>query len=215
MQNITTSPVIQDGMGIQELEALAIKAANSFKPFLGANGFDLAQYKQFLNTMYHYTARSGEMINHVGNMAYDDELIKYFKHMLSEEKAHYILAREDLKELGGDTSEEIPQSVKDFHQCWFNLGDTIYPYLGAIYVFENIAKHIQSEGKELHERLGLNKKQRRWITVHLEADLQHGEEIIDICVKYFAKNPASCVAGGKAMCDSWINVFTNFQSIER
>jgi hypothetical protein len=212
MQNTTTSPVIQDGMGIQELEALAIKAADTFRPFLGANGFDLTQYKQFLNTMYHYTGKSGEMIRHAGTLAHTEELKTYFVHMFSEEKAHYILAREDLKELGGDVSEEMPRSVKNFHARWFNLGNTIYPYLGAIYVFENIAKHLQTEGKVFFERLGLNKKQKRWVAIHLEADLVHGEEIIALCSRYFNENPLACLEGGKMMCESWIGVFTDFNN---
>ncbi|MDD2723197.1 MAG: iron-containing redox enzyme family protein [Methylovulum sp.] len=207
------NPSISDEVyAIQELEVLAEKAANTFKPFLGANGFDLEQYKQFLNTMYHYTARSGEMIRHAGNIAHNEELKKYFNHMVSEEQAHYILAREDLRELGDDVSEAIPQSVKNFHARWFNLGDNIYPYLGAVYVFENIAKHLQMEGNVFFERLGLNKKQKRWVAIHLEADLIHGEEIIDLCSRYFDNNPVACLEGGKMMCGSWISVFTDFNS---
>ena len=200
----------QERTPILELEVLAEKAANAFRPFLGSEGFDLAQYRQFLNTMYHYTARSGEMIQHAGSKAHDEELAQFFKYMCNEEQGHYLLAKEDLKELGGEVSEEIPQSVQDFHHTWFSLGDTIYAYLGAIYVFENIAKHVQKEGKDLFARLNLNKKQRRWVAVHLEADLVHGDEIIDLCSRYFDNNPSACLEGGRAMCNCWINVFTHF-----
>lgn len=197
---------------ILELEALSEKAANAFKSFLEADSFDLHEYKRFLNTMFHYTARSGEMISHAGKVSHDEVLKEFFGHMLSEEKGHYLLAKEDLKALGDDISEDIPPAVISFHKRWFNLGDNIYPYLGAVYVFENIAKHIQVEGRQLFERLSLTKKQRRWIAVHLEADLDHGNEIIEICRHYYHLDPPSFLAGGKVMCDSWINVFTGFSS---
>ncbi|MFZ2450823.1 MAG: iron-containing redox enzyme family protein [Methylovulum miyakonense] len=209
MQNITAP---RDVYAIQELETLAEKAAKTFKPFLEANGFDLGQYKQFLNIMYHYTARSGEMISHAGNIAHDGYLKDYFKHMFKEEKAHYILAREDLRELGGDVSEDIPQSVKNFHANWLSLGDSIYPYLGAVYVFENIAKYLQVEGKLFYERLDLSKKQRRWVDIHMEADLVHGQEIIEVCSRYFDDDPLACIEGARMMCDSWIGVFTDVDS---
>lgn len=208
MPDTLLSPLSKEPAPIPELEALAETAANAFKPLLGADGFDLAQYKQFLNTMYHYTSRSGEMIQHAANTAHDEDLRKFFQHMLSEEKSHYILAREDLKELGGEVSETVPSAVQEFHTRWFGLGTTVYAYLGAIYVFENIAKHLQTEGQAMFDRLNLNKKQRRWSAVHLEADLVHGDEIIAICSQYFDENPSACLEGGRMMCESWINVFT-------
>lgn len=201
---------VEERRPIPELEAMSLQAANAFRPFMGEDGFDLEQYKQFLNTMFHYTGRSGEMIQHAGNLAHDDVLKAFFTRMVSEEKGHYILAQEDLRALGGDVSETIPQSVLDFHHNWFNLGDTIYAYLGAIYVFENIAKHLQQEGVDMFARLNLNKKQRRWVAVHLEADLMHGEEIIALCAQYYDQDQAACLKGGEVMCRSWINVFTQF-----
>lgn len=212
MQAAPSSSDFQKKQAIPELDALSEQAANAFKPFLGEDGFDLEQYKRFLNTMYHYTARSGEMIAYAGNKAHDDVLKDFFGYMLSEEKGHYLLAKEDLKGLGDNVSEEIPESVKNFHSNWFGLGDTIYPYLGAIYVFENIAKHIQLEGRAFFERLDLDKKQRRWLAVHLEADLTHGDRIIELCAHYFNKDPKACLEGGKTMCASWIGVFTDFET---
>jgi len=160
--------------------------------------------------MYHYTSRSGEMISYAGSFSNNDELKHYFDHMLKEEKGHYLLAKEDLKALNGEVSEAIPQTVTDFHSKWFGLSDNIYAYLGAIYVFENIAKYLQVEGQALFDTLGLTKTQRRWIAVHLQADLEHGAEIAELCGRYFAQNPESFLHGGKVMCDSWINVFTQY-----
>jgi hypothetical protein len=211
MQNTSLLSDSQANKAIEELGSLAKKAADAFRPYLGDNGFDLEQYKQFLNTMYHYTSRSGEMISHAGNIAHDDNLKNYFQHMFLEENNHYILAREDLKELGGDVSVEVPPAVKRFHANWLGMGDTIYPYLGAIYVFENIAKYLQIEGQIFYERLELSKKQRRWVTIHMEADLVHGEEIIELCQQYIDNDPNAFVEGGKMMCDSWISVFTDTQ----
>lgn len=202
-----TSSFPQDTYSIEDLETLAKKAADSFKSVL-INDFDLERYKQFLNTMYHYTSKSGQMIQLAESRAHNEELKAFFAHMLAEEQSHYLLAKQDLKALGQEVSSEVPQTVQEFHANWHALGDTIYPYLGAIYVFENIAKYIQIEGKALYEKLGLTKKQRRWVAVHLEADLEHGEEIKALCSGYFDQDSSSCLKGGKVMCDSWINVFT-------
>jgi hypothetical protein len=192
---------------LQELENLSQKAAGAARIFF-TNDMNLERYKQFLNTMYHYTERSGEMISYAGKFAHTDELKHFFDYMLKEEKGHYLLAKEDLKALGGEVSETIPHTVSDFHSKWFSLSDNIYAYLGAIYVFENIAKHLHVEGKALFDLLGLTKTQKRWIAVHLEADLDHGAEIAELCERYTAQNPEACSHGGRVMCDAWINVFT-------
>jgi hypothetical protein len=191
-----------------ELEALAKKAAEAFKGTL-ADDFNLTKYKNFLNAMYHYTAQSEKMISHARDLSPNDELHHYLDHMVKEEHGHYILAREDLKELGEKVSNDIHPIIQDFHTKWFQLGENVYSYLGAIYVFENIAKYVQTEGKSLYDKLGINKKQRRWLSVHLEADLSHGDEIIEIAQKYVHKNPEEFLRGGNAMCTCWINVFTH------
>lgn len=202
---ITSTPIAT----MQELEVLSKKAAEAFKDFL-TSGIDLEQYKQFLNTMYHYTARSSEMISKAGEFAHDDKLKSFFSYILKEEKGHYLLAKEDLKALGGEVSESVPQTVTDFHHKWFDLSDNIYAYLGAIYVFENIAKQVQVECKALYDQLGLTKTQRRWLAVHLEADLEHGAEIAKLCKPYVDQNSDSFLHGGRVMCDAWINVFTQY-----
>ncbi len=194
---------------MEELANLSKKAALAFQNKLH-NDFDLEKYKAFLNIMYHYTSLSAEMIKYVGDLAKDQELKDYFHHMYKEEKNHYLLAAEDLSQLGSKVSKEKPQTVLDFHNMWFSLDKEVYGYLGAICVFENIAQHIQTEGKELYEKLGLTKGQRRWVAVHLEADLEHGQEINEVCAKYVGRNPEAVLKGGRAMCDSWINVFTSF-----
>jgi hypothetical protein len=194
---------------LQELENLSQKAAVAVGYFF-THDMNLERYKQFLNTMYHYTAKSSEMISYAGKLSHNDELKHYFDHMLKEEKGHYLLAKEDLKALDGEVSVAIPQTVTDFHSKWFSLSDNIYAYLGALYVFENIAKYVQIEGQALFDALGLTKTQKRWVAVHLQADLEHGAEIAELCGRYFAQNPESCLHGGKVMCDAWINVFTQY-----
>lgn len=210
----TTLPLeLQNEASIPELEAFSKKAGNALKTFLSAESFDLKKYKLFLNTMYHYTSRSGEMIKHGENIAGDAELKKFFGFMLSEEKGHYLLAKEDLKGLGEEVSKEAPQSVKAFHEQWFNLSNSVFSYLGAIYVFENIAKHVQMEGKAMFDKLGLTNKQRRWLAVHLEADLKHGDEIIEVASHYFKQDPDAFLKGGEVMCDCWIRVFTDLEEV--
>lgn len=196
---------------ITALETLSEKAANAFKVFL--NDCDsLDQYKQFLNTMYHYTGRSAEMIASAGKLAHTHELRTFFDYMLKEEKPHYLLAQKDLEALGDTVSDSIPKTVTEFHNQWFNLGDDIHTYLGAIYVFENIAKNVRPESEALFKRLNLTNKQRRWLAVHLEADLEHGSEITKLCGRYFNEKPDAFIQGGNVMCDAWIAVFTEYDA---
>jgi heme oxygenase len=173
---------------IEQLEAYAIDAANQIRSNL--EKMDREEYMNFLDVMYHYTKGSWEKLTKIASVSHNEELKEYFQHMAKEERGHYILAQEDLRELGREVSSEECKEVTEFNTDWYNLAEKgVYGYLGALYVFENVAKHLPQEGKAMLARLNLKKTQARWISVHLEADLEHGQEIAEICTKYAADNP--------------------------
>lgn len=190
----------------QELEALALKAADSLrKPLTTAK---LPNYRNFLNMMYYYTLPSEETLLRASEVSETEDLREYFKHMAKEERGHYVLAQEDLRALDTEPSAETPKEITAFTDTVDEiLGQSIYAYLGAIYLFENIAKHLQEEGRAFLAGLDLNKKQTRWLSVHLEADLEHGEEIKEACEKHIA-HADEILAGANKIYGPWSDVFS-------
>ena len=188
------------------LEVFAKKAADELRVCISSAELD--NYKHFLDVMYHYTSGSETMLKDAANCSENSEIKEFLNHMAKEERGHYIIAREDLKALGHDVSETPPGVVYEFRKNWQELSKKgVFGYLGAIYVFENVAKYLQKEGREMLQRLNLTKVQSRWIAVHLEADLEHGEEIKEICDKFQHENPEEMQRGANIMYASWVNVF--------
>ena len=191
---------------MNQLEAYAKDTADKIRHNLESMNCDI--YMNFLDVMYHYTKDSGNKLGKAASVAHTDELKDYFLHMAKDERGHYLLAQEDLRELGREVSPQECEEVIEFNANWQKLAEKgVYGYLGTLYVFENVAKYLQKEGKAMLGRMNLKKTQARWISVHLEADLDHGQEISDICAKYAADDPEAVLYGADIMRKSWVNVF--------
>ena len=190
---------------IKEIELCSEKAANSVKaPLLNA---DLQAYKNFLNMMYHYTLTSGDKLAVAAKKAPNEELKSFFDHMFKEERYHYKLAEQDLKGFGLKPDSQTPEVVSKFNKFWESLGNGHFNgYLGALYVFENIADKVGGEIKDLLSRLNVTEKQRRWLSIHVEADEEHGSLISDLLKKYIGDNTQAAIDAAKEAQKRWSEI---------
>lgn len=189
----------------QQLDEYAKKAADAVRK--GLNNTDLEGYKRFLNMMYHYTLKSGDKLKAIADNSPNEELRDYFHHMYLEERNHYMLAKQDLKGYGLTPNPETPKEIQEMDKFWERLnGGHINGYLGALYVFENIADKVGDDIKEMFQRLNIQKDQRRWVAIHAEVDLDHGAEVKEILDRYLEENIDAAVKSAKEACDKWIAV---------
>jgi len=195
----------QDAMSI--LPNFPEKAAECVKRYLEV--MDLDQYKYFLYAMYHYTLDSEAKLIHASEKCADAGLKAYFKEMAREERGHYLLAQRDIEEFGINVvGTEDPEAIKDFRDYWYSLGQSNdNEFVGAMYVFESIASLCVEEVKSMIQRLGLTKKQARWLLVHLEADEDHGTEAWKMCLGYASNNPEAILCAAQDGAERWITVF--------
>lgn len=191
---------------LETIESYSRDAAEGIRPHL--HKIDLQSYKNFLNAMYHYTLKSGDKLFTVSKNAPNQELKDFFEHMFKEERFHYVLAEQDLK--GFDLKpnyDATPQAVKDFNLFWDSLANGHFNgYLGALYVFENIANKVSDDVKNMLQRLNISEKQRRWLSIHVEADIEHGNEISDLLKKYIADDANAAILAAKEASVRWIAV---------
>lgn len=189
----------------QQLDSYAKKAAEAVRP--GLQKSDIEGYKRFLDMMYHYTLRSGDKLKAIADNSPNEELHDYFNHMYLEERNHYMLAQQDLKGFGLIPSAKTPQEIHDMDKFWDSLnGGHINGYLGALYVFENIADKVGDDVKNLLTRLDVQKNQRRWLSIHVEVDLDHGAEVKEVLQKYLSQNPSAALEAAEEACERWIAV---------
>ena len=187
---------------LNTIRSYSIGAADSIRPYL--LNADLESYKKFLNAMYHYTLTSGDKLAAVAKKAPTEELKSFFEHMFREERYHFKLAEQDLKGFGLTPKPETPKAVTDFNNFWASLKDNHFnAYLGALYVFENIADKVTEEIKNFLTRIGVNEKQRRGLSIHAEADIEHGQLITNFLNKYLSENVEAAVNGAKEAQKKW------------
>ncbi|MES2961055.1 MAG: iron-containing redox enzyme family protein [Pseudomonadota bacterium] len=197
--------VVSNEATFEQLESYAKKAADAV--IKGLEKTDLDGYKRFLNMMYHYTLKSGDKLKAISDNSPNQELRDYFHHMYLEERNHYMLAKQDLKGFGLVPNAETPQEVTDMDKFWISLqGGHVNGFLGALYVYENIADKVGDHVKAMLQRLNIEKDQRRWLSIHVEVDLDHGAEVKEVLEKYLAENPEAALASAKIACDRWIAV---------
>lgn len=195
----------KEAAALEKLESYARKAAEGIRPYLSTA--DLDAYKRFLNMMYHYTLKSGEKLKSIANHSPNQELRDYFNHMYLEERNHYMLAKQDLKGFGMTPETQTPKEVQNMDKFWATLSEGhINGYLGALYVFENIADKVGDEVKAMLKRLNIQKDQRRWLSIHVEVDLDHGAEIKEVLQKYLSQDIDAAVNSAEIACDRWIEV---------
>lgn len=194
-------------LGIEQLLTYPKLCADAVRPYIQAA--DLESYKHFLEMMYHYTFDSEAKCLYAASKTDSEALRNYFLHMAKEERGHYLLAEKDLEGFGEKISNSNkPKVVKEFDDFWYGLGRTNpNEFAGAILVFEGIADHLGKEVMDLINRLNLNKKQSRWLRVHIEADHDHGAEAVAICRQYYHQDPVAMQQAASGAATRWSAVF--------
>ena len=185
-----------------DVERSAKAAADAASYFLKNAG--LEAYKRFLNEMYHYTRFSGEKLKIAYGMIEEPEIKALFKEFFDDEELHYRLAAKDLEAFGLKPTEAQSENVDAIDQLWMSmLGKPNEGYLAIMFVFENIAKHVQKNVDAFVKRLGLTETNARWLIVHAEADIEHGQMIHDILVKHAHKNPSVVITAARKASALW------------
>jgi hypothetical protein len=192
---------------LTEIQKFPQWIASELRPLLAAT--DIEIYKHFLVTMYHYTYHAEEQLIHAANCCENPELKSYFKEMAHEERGHYLIAKRDYEEFGLNVEDSAPPpSVQSFRDYWYRLGqNNVNEFVGAMYVFENVAMAVGKDIRDMIARLNLTKKQARWLWVHLEADIGHGNEAWEMCSKYAQDNPQALYVAAEEGAREWMDVF--------
>ncbi len=169
----------------------------------------LETYQHFLLTVYHYTYYAEEQLTHARDLCDDPILYAYFNQMAKEERGHYLLAKKDYEEFGLNVEDSIvPPFVENFRTYWYKLGSrNVNEFIGAMYVFESVAILVAKHAIDIMQRLELTRKQSRWLRVHLEADVGHGEEAFQMCKQYVDLDPAAMLEAAANGADEWMDVF--------
>ncbi len=188
-----------------EIEGYAKAAADTMRMCL--KEANVEAYVHFLDCMYHYTRHSGDKCKAAARNAKTSHLKKFFEEFHDEEHWHYKAARDDVETFGRTVSKESPMIIKAFDNFWDSLADRHNNgYLGALYVFENIAKYLQDDLKEFVERLGLSEKEFTWLGLHAEEDLDHGDMIYQVLTKHIGENPSVAVAAARQASNLWSGI---------
>lgn len=197
----------QPQLDFADLLAYPKQCADAVRPYI--QGANLESYTHFLEMMYHYTLGSEAKCMYAAEQTTAPELKEYFFHMAKEERGHYRLAEKDLEGFGQSIDKtHTPTVVTEFNDFWYQLGKrSPNEFAGAILVFEGIADYLATDVVNLLNRLQLNKKQSRWLRIHIEADHDHGAEAVAICRQYFDHAPEAMEAAAAKASVMWSNVF--------
>lgn len=189
------------------LPSLPQNIGKKLSPLLRAA--DIEIYKHFLVTMYHYTHHALPQLKYAEDMCDDPVLKDYFREMGREEDGHHLLAKRDFERLGGILAESpAPQSVSAFRSYWYNLGkQNVNEFLGAMYVFENVAGYVGKDIIDMIQRLNLKRSQATWLYTHIEADVGHGDEAFKVCKLYANDDPAAMLRAAEEGAKEWMSVF--------
>jgi hypothetical protein len=191
---------------LQLLDQYVMRAAKDVIPFIQA--CNRGGYAQFLNTMYHYTLTSEQQLRQAAEKSHDDALREYFLHQAKEERGHYLLAKRDMEGIGGTLKPAPSAPVLAYRAYWEEIPkERAAAYLGAVYVFENVALYVAKDVIDMMRRLELQKKETRWLSVHLEADVQHGKEAAAICERYLPRFKDTIFSGAETFSVLWSNIF--------
>jgi hypothetical protein len=214
MQALKVKPEFSAQEVLSIMASLPAGIAEELRPLLKAT--DIEVYKHFLVTMYHYTRFAYDQLTHAKSLCGQEDQILYFEHMAKEERGHYLLAKRDYEEFGGSIEDTlVPASVEHFADYWYRLGkNNVNEFLGAVYVFENVAGCVGKEVVEMMQRLELTRRQSRWLRVHLEADIGHGNEALEMCQRYVTENPEAMLHAAEGAAIQWLNVFRHAFTLE-
>ncbi len=170
---------------------------------------DMAVYRHFLVTMYHYTHDALPQLKYAEDQCSDPALKDYFEEMGREEDGHHLLAKRDFERLCGLLENfPTPPSVKNFRDYWYNLGKAnVNEFLGAMYVFENVAGYVAKDITDMIKRLELKRSQATWLFTHIEADIDHGSDALKMCERYVHDDPEAMLRAAQDGAKEWMAVF--------
>ena len=199
------SPAATEAM-LERLRAQAREAAEIIRPHVAR--MDLEDYCCFLNTMYHYTRHTGAKARTASSNSPPGALREFFEHMQREEQGHYRLAEADLNALGYAVHPDKPAAVEAFDRYWASIPATQpEAYLGALVVFENIARHLGPDIAQLLARLALPSTQTRWLRVHAQADELHGTQALELAQRYVRQAAQPLLEGAERARQLWTDIF--------
>lgn len=187
------------------LEELTLGMARQVQRWLPA--VTPERYVAFLDMMYHYTARSGDRLRLAAERATHPELKAFLTELALDEQEHYRLAQADLSAFGRTPSAASPREVAEFHTFWEGIGpERQLGFLGALIVLEGVARHLQDETRRALGRLGLERRQARFLLVHLDADLEHGARARALCEQLGRTHPEFVLEGAQRAADFWVAI---------
>ena len=188
---------------LARLDGLVAEMADSATPLLESVTPD--RYRAVLSVCYHYTRASGAQLERTAELAPSEDLREFFTEMADEERDHFRLAEADLVALGSGIEESRPAAVERFAEYWNGIGRANYfEFLGATYVLENLASRLREGVVASLTALGLSRRQSRFLLTHLEADVEHGERIAELCARYAPERGPELFAGAEAAAGYWI-----------
>jgi hypothetical protein len=177
--------------------------ADATAPLL--NAMTPERYRAILSVCYHYTLPSGAQLERAAELAPTDELRTFFSAMADEERDHFRLAEADLAAMGGTVRSGRPAAVNRFTDYWIAVTRaSTFEFLGATYVLENLADRLRDCALETVAALGLTRRQSRFVLTHLEADVEHGRAVAELCARHSADQGRAMIAGAEAALASWL-----------
>lgn len=197
-------------MLINKLNSIVMQTAEGVNNIL--IDLKIEHYKMYLNNMYHYTINSHEQLMEASvKMAFikDRTLEDLFSELAKEEEKHYILAELDLSSMNEKPTRFVPDSVKNIHSFWNEISaENAICYLGVMYVFENIAHHLNINLlNDTLTRLQLNKSKTRFIMTHLHEDARHGALILCACERIHDNNQQEAIVdAAKEAANLWLRM---------
>lgn len=185
------------GHWLSRLDAIAAAIADAAGPLLGSAS--VPHYRALLSACYHYTRDSGRQLERAAALAPTDELRDFFAEMADDERDHYRLAEADLAALGGSVDAAVPAAVADFAAYWNAVArDDFFELLGATHVLENLADRLREPALAALARLGVGRRQSRFVLTHLEADAEHGRRVAGVCACHLPEHGPAMLRGAEA-----------------
>ncbi len=165
-----------------ELKNVQLRFRNFFSESISRGGIDKEGYGRFLSFQFHLTQgvqrHFFSLAGHPDVGGTFDNLRKFLVRFAQEEEFHFIIAKDDLKNLGEELSP-VPLDVllwkAYFESC---LEKNPFQRLGATCLLENVTGESKDLIKKLLSATYLTKQNTRFVEIHQHEKLPHGDEII-------------------------------------
>lgn len=205
---------IAGGVSLTSISHLPATTATAIQPVFHNPSRD--RYIRFLRTMFHYTQASESELRHAASLAPPGDLRSLFATLAQEESQHFRLAEADLEALGAIAAEPVSPAVLAIREFWMSTQrEDIYTLLGALYVFENVAAHVEKSALVSLAELGLNALQTRFVTVHLHEDQAHGAQVEALCRDCPENENVALRRGAETASKLWVEMHLSILENER